>query len=303
MVEYLCNICGKKFKQRTDYNRHLNRKNPCKSSKHNENIDTQKIHKNTQEIHNDTQKCKKWICNYCKKDFTTNSSYNRHMSKFCKIKKEQDNAKEDLLQKLIKEMAEMKEVIKQNNEEINKLKRESKKNIQNVNSIQNADKIQNNTQNNILSNTVNNIKIIAYGKEDLSHLLEKDYKLILNKGFKSVPALVESIHFNKNKPENHNIYISNMRDNYVLIYDGKDWQLRERENVLQEMVDNKTEILNEKFEELVERLDESTIRKFRRFLDQKDDDTTISNIKKDLKLLLYNKRKTVEDIKNLEQIK
>ena len=77
-----------------------------------------------------------------------------------------------------------------------------------------------------------------------------------------------------------------MRDNYVLIYDGKKWQLRERENVLQDMVYSKTDILNEKFEELVDRLDEPTVRKFRRFLNQKDEDLVISNIKKDLKLLL-----------------
>ena len=69
-----------------------------------------------------------------------------------------------------------------------------------------------NTQNigiqNIQNNIQNNIKIYAYGKEDLSHILEKDFKNILNKGFKSVPNLVEYIHSNKNKPENHNIYIS-----------------------------------------------------------------------------------------------
>jgi len=100
---------------------------------------------------------------------------------------------------------------------------------------QKADKIQNNTNcnnnnNNKIQNIHNDIKIIAYGKEDLSHILDKDYKTILNKGFKSVPALMESIHFNLNKPENHNIYISNMRDNHVLIYDGNEWQLRERDN-------------------------------------------------------------------------
>ena len=77
-----------------------------------------------------------------------------------------------------------------------------------------------------------------------------------------------------------------MRDNYILIYDGNSWQLHEREIILQDIVYNKTDILNEKFEELVDRLDEPTVRKFRRFLNQKDEDTVISNIKKDLKLLL-----------------
>ena len=91
-----------------------------------------------------------------------------------------------------------------------------------------------------------------------------------------------------------------MRDNYVLIYDGKDWQLRERENILQEMVDNKTDILNNKFDELVDNLDEPTVRKFRRFLDQKDEDAVANSIKKDLRLLLYNKRKVVGNPKGIE---
>ena len=36
----------------------------------------------------------------------------------------------------------------------------------------------------------------------------------------SIPALVEYVHFNKDIPEYNNVYISNMRDNYVMIYDG-----------------------------------------------------------------------------------
>ena len=74
--------------------------------------------------------------------------------------------------------------------------------------------------------------------------------------------------------------------------------MRERENILQEMVYNKTDILSEKFEELVDQLGEAATRKFNRFLDKKDDDAVINSIKKDLKLMMYNKRKTVEHTKN-----
>ena len=31
-----------------------------------------------------------------------------------------------------------------------------------------------------------------------------------------------------------------MRDNHVLIYDGSEWQLKERDNLLQDIVYNKT---------------------------------------------------------------
>ena len=57
-------------------------------------------------------------------------------------------------------------------------------------------------------------------------------------------------------------------------------------------------MLNGKFDELVDQLDEFTINKFNRFLDKKDDDAVINSIKKDLKLMMYNKRKIVENTKN-----
>ena len=144
-----------------------------------------------------------------------------------------------------------------------------------------------------------NVKLLAFGKEDMTHLVDEVYKKILNKGFKSVPALVEYVHFNKNQPQNHNIYISNMQNNYVLVYDGVDWNLKERNDILQQLTEDKIDILSEKFDELVERLDEPTIKKFRRFLNQKDDNEIIVRIKNDLKLIMYNKRKMAEKTREL----
>ena len=43
----------------------------------------------------------------------------------------------------------------------------------------------------------------------------------MDKGYKSVPHLIDYIHFNKNKPENHNVMTTNMRDNKISIYDGE----------------------------------------------------------------------------------
>jgi len=159
-----------------------------------------------------------------------------------------------------------------------------------------------NTQTNIekqLNLNNYNFKLLAFGKEDMTHLADEVCKRILNKGFKSVPALVEYVHFNKNKPENHNVYISNMQNNYVLIFDGENWKLKERNEILQQLTDDKTNILAEKFDEMIDRLDEQTIKKFRRFLDQKDDDEVISGIKNDLKLMLYNNKKIPEKTRNL----
>ena len=181
--------------------------------------------------------------------------------------------------------------------ELQKLKSENKKYVQKIDKQQNNINTHINKQLN--QNIVNNIKLLAFGKEDIAHLADEVCKKILNKGFKSVPALVEHVHFDRNKPENHNIYISNMQNNYVLVYDGDDWKLKERDDILQQIIDYKTDILSDKFDELLNQLDDPTIRKFQRFLDHKDEDKIILGIKNDLKLLLYNNKKIPEKTREL----
>ena len=284
MIKYECTKCGRTFKFNCEYIRHTSRKSTCDDSK------------------KDEEYAAKRTCTYCNKTFTRINTLTHHMDK-CKNKmsdeleieneneavnininanKEIDKQKEqaEILAILMKEMTEMKQQMKQEQEE-RKLEREQmqntitelktkltkkatvKGNLVNGNLV-NGDMNTNNQ--NTVNNIHNDIKIIAYGKEDLSFITDDNYRLLLNKGFKSVQNLVEYIHLNQNKPENQNIYVSNMRDNYVLIFDGNQWQLKERDDVLQEMIENKTDILSEKFDELIKTLDESTIKKFKRFL-------------------------------------
>ena len=277
--EYKCVSCDKPFKYKSDYERHINRKTPC-----NENDLLLLIQK-------------KKTCQYCNKVFKRADSIPDHLT-ICKIKLEDDKLKEKqqkeidnkiILEQLLKEMHEVKQKNLEMHNEIQLLKSDKI-----CNKTKTIVKGNMNNTNNIQQNIHNEIKIIAYGKEDLSYITNENYRLILNKGFKSVPHLVEYIHFNQNKPENHNIYISNMRDNLVLIFDGIDWQLKERDDILQDMIDNNADILYDKFEELVDTLDEGTIKKFKRFLDEKDQDRVIDQIKKDLKLMLYNNKKIKE---------
>ena len=311
MVEYKCNKCNKIFGRKSHYDYHINRKTPCKKSKEERNQNILNYTESCQKIPEYTDPYQKEVklgknqCQYCKKNFTQSSSLNRHIKDRCKIKKQQDNDKENLLEKLVQEMKKQNENMERQTkqmaemkEEIIKLKSENKKYVQKISSQNNniCTNIEK-QQNNILMN--NNIKLLAFGKEDVSHLADEVCRKILNKGFKSVPTLVEHVHFNKNKPENHNVYISNIQTNYALVYDGIDWKLKERDNVLQQLVDDKTAILSDKFDELLVKLDDATVRKFQRFLDQKDDDTVISGIKNDLKLLLYNNKKIPERTREL----
>lgn len=125
----------------------------------------------------------------------------------------------------------------------------------------------------------------------------KDYKKIIDQGFMSIPAFIEKVHFDKNQPQNHNIYISNMRDDYVIIYDGDDWKLVDKTETINNMYDDNSYSLEIRFNNMMKDLSDYAISKFQRFLDQADDNEIKNNIKKELKLLLYNHRKMVQNTK------
>ena len=318
MVEYKCEKCNKIFKQKIDYTRHMNRKIPCKElyqnipnytetipnytkavDKSNKQQNSEKINTSVQSEQENNIKCA-----YCNKKFTQKSSLTRHLDKRCKVKNKQDNDKEELLQKLIKDMGELKEELKKNNEENKELKEEVKKlkvgknkksnNIGTQNNIN--QQINNNNQQNIQIN--NNVKILSFGKEDISHITDDLYKAILKKGMGSVPTLIEHIHFNKNKPENHNVYISNIRSNYAMIYDELNWKLKDQNEVVETLFDN-INILEEKYDELLKDLSEPTIKLLREIFDDKNEPSINNEIKKRIKLLIYNKKGIPEKTKGI----
>ena len=218
-------------------------------------------------------------CYYCKKTFSQVSSLNRHLKDSCKIKKQKDEEKKNL-----EEMKIMKAKIAMLEAENNKYKQNIQ--INNNNFILEAEK--NKYKQNIQIN--NNNFILSFGSEDTSHITDEIYKEIFNREFNYITALIEKIHLDKNKPENHNIYISNTQTKYIFIYVGTQWKLMQRDEILQELIDVKSEILMQKFNKLVNELNESAIIKFQKFIYHQSDKKYINSIKNDLKLLLYNNR-------------
>ena len=300
MPKYVCDKCGKYFSQKCHYIDHLNRKNPCKkfppktsdpppyNSSKKENITASNN-----------------ICSYYGIMFTRRDNLSRHINERCKVKQENDSKMEKLMTMLI----EMKNTNKKLEEHTVEMKEEMTKMTLKVNKLEEENAnykniITNNTQNIKIDNQTNNIiNIVAYGQEDLKKISDAEYQRILRRGFNSVPAFMESLHFDKNKPENHNVYISNMRDDYILMYDGTKWRLKNREDTLQQLYEDKADILETKFEELLERLDENTIKMFKRFIKVRDtDEDAVKRIKKDLKIMLYENREMVSKNKCIKDI-
>ena len=279
MTKYKCERCNKEFVYKNDYTRHIERKNPCKITSPK---NTKPVPKST-EIKNDMDNDMDCIkCNYCGTVFTRGSSLTRHIDGRCKVKKANDEKMELLMDKLIQMEENNKKLEEKFGKEIEELRKENAR----------YKKIINNTQNNIHDNTFN-ININPYGQEDISYITKKDYQKIFSRANMSVPAFVEQVHFNKNKPENHNVYISNMRADYGLMYDGEQWAIHNKEDLLDNMYEDKTVILLDQFEQQYDSLDEPTKKMFERFVKrhEQDDDKLKTIVKKELQQILYNKRK------------
>jgi hypothetical protein len=140
---------------------------------------------------------------------------------------------------------------------------------------------------NTTTNIQNNITLLPYRQTDLSHLTDDDYKKCIKKVNHCVKTLIEKIHFNPEKPENMNIYISNMKDKYLMIYDGANWNLANKKDEINRLYEDKEMLL----EEWLDTNPDAELKdKFLRYLKNKDIEDCLLQFKEDIKLMLYNSR-------------
>ena len=294
MVIHICDNCNKSFNQKIDYIRHINRKYKCQ-------ISSSKIVQNGTPVPN----CAKIAqsCNFCNRTYKRPSELNRHY-KSCKMKKyiDKDNElKEELFKSLLKKMKILEEQNNENNKqhikELVDLKKQNEKLQEEIKNLK-TDKSINSHNTNCNNSTINQtINILSYKNTDMSHIKFNDYMKCLNRSNFCVPQLVEDIHFNPDKPENHNIYIPNLKNNLIMLYDGKDWNLHNRDDTIDEIYEDKTNILVDKvedWEKMGKNINEVALRKFNRYLGKKDISGVSNKIKDEIKLILYNKREMVK---------
>lgn len=231
-------------------------------------------------------------CNYCLKGFSRKYNLERHLNGRCKVKK----SKEIEMDKIYKNLVDK---IEKKEQELDKLRQENRNlktvvNIDNRKKIDNSTKTINNINNNSIMNTNNNnhnsVSLVAFGHEDMSYLSNKACKTIMKKGYQSIPNLVQNVHFHKNRPQNHNVYIPNMRDKYAMAYDGSGWNLVDKNEIIDQLFGDKSLFLQDKYRELYNELDESVKRKIELFFENEDDDEVKRFIKEEIKLLIYNKK-------------
>ena len=293
MSKFKCEKCEKAFKTYSEHKKHVNKKYDC----------TEKY-----------EYYEKKPCEFCKKVFCNKYSLLSHQAT-CKDKnqEEMDKLKEQLAQ--IQDKITSKQVLKKKyvkksigliNEPVNNANstnagsnnaNSNNANSHNMTNSNNTHNTTNTNSNNITTNNIN-IQVLPFDKAK-NFLSHKEIVQVLKRGYRSLEDYITIKHFDISHPENHNIYISNNRDKYVNTFDGADWNLQDKNTVIEKLYTDNTDYLIDIFNGLLDELDSGTITKFNRFKsDYEADNKSLESIKENIKLILYNKRKLIISTKS-----
>ena len=288
MVKRICPKCNAVFDRKSNYEFHINRKFDCTQNTDNqidendvfqnfpnlsnnfpkfskifqENLDVNLSKNNGEKNNTENQNVKTdFNCCYCLRTYSSKGNLVKHL-KVCKVKKENDEQKENIFKLLLEKDKHHQEELKLHKEEVDELKKQNKllmdkidkliktnskqsktrnsnSNTNNNNSITNTNS--NNTiNNNQTNNTQNNIVMVNFGKEDLSIIDEKQFiDRIVKKptisGVKIPDEVLKIIHFNPQYPQLSNIYISDINREKCMVYEDGEWKLSNVDNIPQIM--------------------------------------------------------------------
>jgi hypothetical protein len=107
----------------------------------------------------------------------------------------------------------------------------------------------NNTSQNIETlHNITNININAFGNENTDYIDEKVILSCINRVFKSIPSLLEKLHFDPEHPENHNIKITNKKLPYASVMgNNQKWKTVDRKNAVESMVQKGYNLLDDTY--------------------------------------------------------
>jgi hypothetical protein len=308
---YECYNCGYIIKDKTKMRNHLERKKICKTIRKNINLNDLKetilqglsyqeyLNLNLDEpimqpkynidttqiqhlcITNTTYIPRSYKCKYCAKEYKYSQSLYRH-HKSCKEKIQlykldaETQFEEDMINKLQIQLAKQDKQLKTKDKELTKIIKQSNKTI----------------NNGIINNNNNNIVINSYTSPDISHLTSKDIYSCLSKNVFCATELIEKIYFNENKPENHNICLTNLKTPYISVFDGTNWNVQKKVIAFDDLLDQCENTFTDFIEEWNGKYPD-TVLKFNKFLDRIYDDTDLlrKNIYEDLTYKMYNNSK------------
>ena len=281
-MKYICELCKKDFTDKSNYNKHINRKNICikdeiKCRQCNKIFDSLlalKRHLNKKVVCNNNMY---YQCEICKKQYLNKYRFNQHMKKI--------------------------HPVNQNNNE-------------NIHQLINNGTINNNNNNGTINNY--NITISPFGQEKIDFLEDIKKQIeILNNGYKCMKNLIIAKHYDNKHPENHNLYISDLQRKKIVVYTGEIWEICNKDEIFtklqknniphitawhKEYKDNLTEQANKEIITLLKSIDKNGELIYENRLHGGMNRIMFDEYQEDIELVLYNYRDVVKNtIKMIEK--
>jgi len=269
MVVYECLLCDFHTILKANYNAHL------KTSKHKNNEAKCK------------SKCKSdvsltdFACKYCDKTFKHRQSVSKHIKYSCEKNKDEDLQE---LARLLNIQMEQQKKLENKVIELEKENDQIKKENAQIKKLENKLQINGGVH-------IQNIQLNSYRDTDISHLTDMDYANCIKQVNHCVKRLIEKIHYNKSKPENMNIYISNLKNKYLMVYQDGNWNIMTKREI-DYLYDEKETMLEDWLEE---NPNPELKTKFVKYLNNKEKDDNLNMIKEEIKLMMYNKKFLIEN--------
>ena len=307
-IVFFCKFCNKNYKSKKSLYVHNRRYHINSHQK--VIIQSSKSHHSVIKKSSLNNKEGKHKCIYCNKIFSFKQNKYRHM-KTCKIKKEKDNNYKNKLRLKDAEIKRLKEKLR---DKMNKNCKIHYKTLQKINNQLNNNITKNNcveTINNIHNRNIINFNLVGFGKEELSEVLSNKEQLkILKKKFKSLPYMIDYVHFNKDYPQYQNFIITSIKNNIAYKYDEEKKQFiaGNKEELLNELIDNRMYDIDTFYNTHIDKLNDKCKEVITRFLDKYNNDKLDDSLKNDINLVVYNNMNKVIDKykvsikKNLDKI-
>jgi hypothetical protein len=246
MPKFNCEICDYHTNDRSNFNKHAKCRKHLKKVEKNEKLPqmttndhkmTTNDHKMTTNDHKMTTKLlKSFRCEYCDKIFTTKAHKRRHENHYCNYKFKNN------LELKIEKMAKKQNKIEQKHEQE---KQQLYKQIEML-----IEKAGDTTTNYTTTNTANaNIQLNSFGKENKSYITAGMLDNMIKFPMTMIPMMIEQTHFHKEHPENKNIKITNKKDKFIEVYDGKKWRYDNKLKTIRNLVDDNYDILDIYYDE------------------------------------------------------
>ena len=144
----------------------------------------------------------------------------------------------------------------------------------------------------------NNVYITCkFGEENMKHMTKKQLIYLFNRCFGSIPEFAKLTYFNKDVPENCNVYLPSIKDKYACFFNGVKWEMKRRDEIIDNIYETAEAFLIDKFDDLKEGLGKDTLTKYTRWLNEHTQDERENVAKEQIKLLLYNEKDMVIELR------